>query len=158
MVAGCLAQTVWNIRFGLPADHGISDLDLVYFDPDDLSLSSEQRQAERIRTMFPGLPVWIDVKNEARVHLWYEEKFGYPISPYRSVTDAIDTFPTTATAVGIRPVGGGAEIYARFDLSDLLDGVVRANRKQITRDIYEEKTSKWRKIWPNLTIIEWNKE
>ncbi|WP_366128547.1 nucleotidyltransferase family protein [Acetobacter senegalensis] len=59
--------------------------------------------------------------------------------PYRSVTDAIDTFPTAAPAVGIRPAGGCAEIYASFGLSDLLSGAVCANRKQINRDIYEAK-------------------
>jgi uncharacterized protein len=37
LVAGFLAQTVWNDAFGLPATHGISDIDLVYFDGGDLS-------------------------------------------------------------------------------------------------------------------------
>ncbi|GAA4501350.1 nucleotidyltransferase family protein [Gluconacetobacter tumulicola] len=158
LVAGCLAQTIWNNHFGLPVNHGISDLDIVYFDADDTSALSEQRNAERIRTMLSHIAVWIDVKNEARVHLWYKEKFGYPISPYRSVEDAIDTFPTTATAIGIKPGKHGSEVYAPFGLSDLLNGIVRPNKRQITADIYEAKVEKWLKRWPYLTIIPWNAE
>ena len=156
LVAGCLAQTVWNDRFGLQFGHGISDLDLVYFDPSDLSEASEQTHANRIRELFPELGVWIDVKNEARVHLWYQAKYGYPINPYRSTIDAIDTFPTTATAVGIRPSSHGAETYATFGLHDLCHCVVRPNKRQITREIFESKVARWLDHWPELTVIGWD--
>ncbi|MGI2035538.1 nucleotidyltransferase family protein [Rhizobium panacihumi] len=156
LVAGCLAQTVWNARFGFNAEYGVSDIDLVYFDPNDLSQQSEEEQAKRIRGLFPNLPTWIDVKNEARVHLWYEAKFGYSIAPYRSAMDAIDTFPTTATAIGMRPAGREAEICAPFGLDDLLAGIVRANKKQITREIYGAKSSKWLARWPDLAVISWD--
>ena len=81
LVAGCLAQTVWNEAFGLPATHGISDVDLVYFDGDDLSQGAEASHAARIRALFADLGLWVDVKNEARVHLWYAEKFGSTLAP-----------------------------------------------------------------------------
>ncbi|GEN59079.1 hypothetical protein ANI02nite_09630 [Acetobacter nitrogenifigens DSM 23921 = NBRC 105050] len=156
LVAGCLAQTVWNEKFRLPLEHGVSDLDLVYFDSTDLSAQSEQRNSERVRRVLSDLPLWVDVKNEARVHVWYEEKFGYPIAPYRSVRDAIDTFPTTATAVGVRPAEGGVEIYAPFGLTDMFGGIVRANKRQITAQIYEAKVSRWLSHWPNLHIVPWD--
>ena len=156
LVAGCVAQTVWNHRFGLPALNGISDLDLVYFDAEDLTQAAEQSHAERIRRAFPDLGVWLDVKNEARVHLWYEARFGYPILPYQSVTDAIASFPTTATAIGVRPGSGGAELYATFGLQDLVHGVVRPNKRQITRDIYAAKVAKWGARWPGLDIVAWD--
>lgn len=155
LVAGCLAQSVWNAQFGLPALHGLSDIDLIYFDETDLTEAAEQGHADRIRALFPALGVWIDVKNEARVHLWYEAKFGYPIAPYRSATDAIDTFPTTATAIGLRPSDSGAEVHAPFGLWDLFDGVVRPNKRQITREIYYAKVKRWRVHWPHLHIIDW---
>ena len=69
LVAGAIAQTVWNHSFGLPATHGIADIDIGYFDPADLSESAEAEHRSRIRAAFPHLPAWIDVKNEARVHL-----------------------------------------------------------------------------------------
>lgn len=151
-----IAQTAWNAAFGFPPGHGLADIDLVYFDAADLSEGEEDRQADRVRALFPDMPLWIDVKNEARVHLWYEGKFGYPIEAYRSSEQAIATFPTTAGAVAIRPGAGGLDIFAPFGLADLFAGTVRANKAQITPAIYEKKVQRWRGCWPALTIIDWH--
>ena len=78
-----IAQARWNEAFGLPATHGIADVDLVYFDASDLSEEAENEHAARIARIFPDMPVRIDLKNQARVHLWYEARFGYAIEPYR---------------------------------------------------------------------------
>ena len=155
LVAGALAQTVWNDAFGLPPGHGFSDVDLIYFDGTDLSEASETRHGERIRDRFAELPVWIDVKNEARVHLWYASKFGYAIAPYTSAAQAITTFPATTTAIGIQPAPAGMSIAAPFGLSDLFNLTVRPNMAQITRPIYEAKVTRWRAVWPGLTIVDW---
>lgn len=156
LVAGADAQTVWNHASGLPLSHGINDVDIVYFDADDLSEQAEAARAIRVREALSDLPVWIDVKNEARVHCWYEAKFGYKISPYKSTLDAITTFPTTATAVGIRPSVSDLEVCAPFGLSDLLNGIVRPNKKQITQAIYEQKVTRWTAVRPGLKVIDWN--
>ncbi|NEJ47281.1 nucleotidyltransferase family protein [Rhizobium leguminosarum] len=155
LVAGAIAQTVWNHSFGFPPAYGINDIDIVYFDASDLSEDAEAEHAARVQGAFSDLPVWIDVKNEARVHLWYEVKFGYSLRPYTSTTDAIATFPTTATAVGLRPRNGNLDLCAPFGLSDLLDGVVRPNKRQISREIYEQEVSRWVKLWPNLNVVGW---
>lgn len=156
LVAGCLAQTVWNDAFGLPAAHGISDVDLVYFDGEDLSAETEARHAARVRALFADLGLWIDVKNEARVHLWYAEKFGTSLEPYVSTEDAITTFPTTATAVGVQPRSDGLHVFSPYGLSDLLGLIVRPNKKQITRPVYEAKVKKWRAQWPDLRVVDWD--
>ncbi|NTF46135.1 nucleotidyltransferase family protein [Rhizobium rhizogenes] len=156
LVAGAVAQTVWNDAFGLPLTHGINDVDIVYFDAGDLSEESEANHAARVRKMFSGLPAWIDVKNEARVHCWYEAKFGYPIPPYTSTLDAVTSFPTTATAVGARLHDDGLEFCAPFGLSDLLNGVVRPNKTQITRAIYQQKVDRWTTVWPRLRVVNWD--
>ena len=96
LAAGAVAQTVWNAKLGYPPDHGIRDVDIVYFDGEDLTAESEQAEAQRIASLFAHSSVRCDVKNEARVHLWYEARFGSAIAPYRSTEDAIATFPTTA--------------------------------------------------------------
>ena len=132
------------------------DVDLVYFDATDFSERQEACRAERLRDLFSGLPVRIDAKNEARVHLWYTAKFGYAIAPYTSATHAITTFPTTATAVGVQPTSSGLSITAPFGLSDLLGLVVRPNKTQITRSIYEAKIARWRSFWPGLSIVDWS--
>jgi uncharacterized protein len=32
LVAGCIAQTIWNLGYGQPAEFGLKDVDLIYFD------------------------------------------------------------------------------------------------------------------------------
>jgi hypothetical protein len=158
IAAGVLAQTVWNDAFELPAGYGISDVDLVYFDADDLSEDAEAQHLGRICELFSDLPVWIDVKNEARVHLWYQAKFGFAIRSYISTEDAITTFPTTATAIGLQQEKNQLRLFAPYGLTDLLGSIVRANKKQITRPIYEAKLSRWLALWPRLQVVPWDSE
>jgi len=153
--AGAIAQTIWNLRCEQPAEFGLKDVDLIYFDEQDLSFEAEASHEGRLRDLFQHLPIKLDVKNEARVHLWYEDRFGDAIKPYSSSADAIATFPTTATAVGVRQIHSKLECFAPFGLDDLFSLVVRPNKRQITRAIYEAKVDRWRSIWPRLTFLPW---
>lgn len=155
IVAGAVAQTVWNLEHGRPADADIKDIDIVYFDPRDLSAEAEAAQERRVAELTADLEVKVDVKNEARVHLWYGRVFGREIVPYTSTPAAIATFPTTATAVGVRPAQTGLRIEAPFGLGDLLAMVVRPNRALVSRAVYEAKTARWQAVWPKLDIRPW---
>jgi len=155
LVAGSIAQTIWNLGCGRSAELGLKDVDLIYFDDQDLSFDAEASHERHLRDLFRRLPIKLDVKNEARVHLWYKQRFGYAIKPYLSSADAIATFPTTATAVGVRRNRGKLECSAPFGLDDLFGLVVRPNKRQITRPIYEAKVNRWRSIWPGLTFLPW---
>jgi hypothetical protein len=153
--AGCVAQTIWNHASGMPLNYGITDIDLVYFDA-DLSPDKENSLIEDARRLFGHLPIRLDVKNQARVHLWYERHFGYPIRPYASLEDAINSWPTTATAIGVRRDEHGVwRIYAPYGLNDLFGLIVRPNKVQITQEIYEKKTNRWASLWPRLKILPW---
>jgi uncharacterized protein len=161
LVAGAVAQTYWNHSHRLAPAHGIKDVDIVYFDATDLSQEAEAAHEARIRAVFADCRVSFDVKNEARVHLWYAQKFGYAIRPYVSSEQAIATFPTTATAVGVRSRQAGVErleLCAPYGLDDLLGLVVRPNKAQITEAIYATKVRRWRSLWPQLKFVEWNEQ
>ncbi len=155
LVAGAVVQSYWNWVHGYPPLHGIGDVDIIYFDAADLSEAAEAAHAARISRDYRDWPIRLDVKNEARVHLWYEDRFGYSIAPYRSARAAIDTFPTTAGAIGVRPTGSAIECYAAFGYDDLMNLVVRPNKRQITREIYERKAARWQSVWPKLRIVGW---
>lgn len=134
--AGGIVQTVWNVKHGFDPENGIKDYDLVYYDED--------------------ISVLVEIRNQARVHLWYEKHFGKPMDQYKSIEDAISTWPTTATSIGIRKdADGNFKVYAPFGLDDLLGMVVRANKAKITEKIHRDKVERWTKIWPNLQIIPW---
>jgi uncharacterized protein len=96
-----------------------------------------------------------DVKNQARVHNSYERRFGRHLEPYRSTGDAIATWPTTASSVGVRYDGHTFVVCAPFGLADLFSMVARANKTIVTRDVFEEKVARWAAQWPQLTVIPW---
>ena len=155
LIAGVVVQSYWNARHGLPPTHGISDIDLIYFDGEDLSEASEAQQVSHVGDLFSAVNIPFDVKNEARVHLWYEQRFGYSIPAYTSAEAAIATFPTTAGAIGIRPAGEHIEACAPFGFDDLLQLVVRPNKRQVTAEIYNDKATRWASIWPGLRVVPW---
>lgn len=153
---GCIAQTIWNAGHGFESTYGIRDYDLVYFDPSDLSYEAEDQIIGRARELFNDLDARIELINEARVHLWYPQRFGYAIAPYESVEDAISSWPTTAASIGMcAQPNDSISIYAPFGLNDLLGMIVRPNKTQITRAIYQAKADRWLARWPKLTIVSW---
>jgi hypothetical protein len=151
---GCIAQTVWNMAHSNPANAGIDDFDIAYFDA-DLSVRAENEAVACVRELLSDLPLRPDVKNQARVHLWYASRFGYEIRPYSSCEDALATWPTTAAAIGVRLVDGVLSVEAPFGTGDLLELTVRPNRVQITPAIYAAKAERWSKVWPLLRILRW---
>lgn len=154
--AGCLAQTVWNHSLGFSPGYGIDDIDIVYFDPSDSDGSREAEMRDKCSQLLGPIPFRVDLVNQARVHFWYMEEFGYGIEPYQSSEQAINTWPTTATAIGLRLTRtDGPIVYAPYGLNDLFGLVVRANKVQITRKIYEDKVRKWLAKWPELEVIPW---
>src|SRR5215475_12971454 len=90
LVAGCLYQTVWNVVTGQPPEAGILDYDLAYFDAADLSWDAEDAVIRAGSQVFAGLPAPVEIRNQARVHLWYEPKYGIPCPPHASTEAAID--------------------------------------------------------------------
>jgi hypothetical protein len=156
VTAGCLYQTVWNVVTGRPPTSGIKDYDIVYFDDSDLSREAEDAVITVGREMFAGLSIEVDIHNEARVHLWYEEKFGVPCAQYDSSEAGIDSFPATTCCLGVRQETGGRwRVYAPHGLSDVFNLVVRPNPLLAPQSVYESKAERWRSDWPELTIMEW---
>jgi uncharacterized protein len=154
--AGCIAQTVWNELHGFPLNSNIKDYDLVYFDSSDLSRETEESHARDASRLLSDLSAELDVTNEARVHTWYAKRYGYAIKPYLSVEDGIASWPTTATAIGVRmELDGHLTTYSPFGLEDLFGLIVRPNKQQITQAIYKEKVQRWSACWPKLTVVPW---
>lgn len=155
--AGCLAQTVWNDMHHFPSASNIRVYNLVYFDSSDLSGETEDSNAVKARRRLAGLSVELDVANEARVHIWYLEHFGFAIQHYSSVEDGIASRPTTVTAIGVRMESDGKlTVCAPFGLEDLLGLIVRPNKRQVTKTIYDKEVERWSACWPRLTIVPWD--
>jgi len=156
LVAGCLYQTIWNVVTSQPPETGILDYDLGYFDASDLSWQAEDAVIQTGNKIFAGLPVPVQIRNQARVHLWYEKRFGVPCPPHESTEAAIDTFEATTACLGIRIQNDGRwRIYAPHGFADAFNLVVRPNPVLAPRQVYEAKTARWRRQWPSLTVLPW---
>lgn len=154
LVAGCLFQTVWNLESGRAPEAGIKDYDIFYSDADDLSADAEARVQGRVDRLLSGLGVAIEVKNQARVHLWYEEHFGYPYTRLASSKQGIDRFLVSATCVGVRPVAGGYEIYVPNGLAILYAGLLTPNPLVPHLDLFRDKAASYRRRWEWLEEAE----
>ena len=79
IVSGAIYQTIWNALTDRDPDYGIKDFDLFYFDGSDLSYEAEDVEIKRAAAAYPpALAPRVEVRNQARVHLWFEQKFGEP--------------------------------------------------------------------------------
>ncbi|PSM44703.1 hypothetical protein C6Y14_00720 [Streptomyces dioscori] len=156
VTAGCLFQTVWNVVTEKPPTSGIKDYDVFYFDGSDLSWEAEDAVIRAGREIFADLPAEVEIRNEARVHLWYEDKFGVPCPPYDSAEAAIDSFAATTCCLGVRvETDGRWRVYAPHGLSDVFNLVLRPNPVLAPRSVYEVKAARWRREWPELTVLGW---
>ncbi|MHC2622965.1 hypothetical protein ACVIW2_004997 [Bradyrhizobium huanghuaihaiense] len=153
LVSGCLVQTVWNVLTGRAIDHGIADYDAFYFDP-DTSWEAEDAVIRKLHERLAHLGVKFEIRNQARVHLWYPGKHGLPYPPLRSSTDGIDRFLTRNTQVGVRRAGDGYEVYAPHGFGDVAGLIARPNPgPNFSATNYVVKAARWKALWPELTVI-----
>ena len=147
LVAGCLFGAVWNVQAGRPAGENVNDYDLFYYDPDS-SYEAEDAVIRRAAVLYEDLNVKIEVRNQARVHLWFEQKFGQTRPPIRSVREGIDQFLVRCTCLGIDEHG---ELYAPCGLEELEAGLLRPNALNSDDGrLYRAKVESYRRRWPWL--------
>jgi hypothetical protein len=157
VTAGCLYQTVWNVLTGRPRGTGIKDYDVVYFDADDLSWEAEDRVIRRVVAALPALPAPVEIRNQARVHLWFEKRFGAPYPPLRHVDDGLVRYASTVHAVSVRlEADGTIDVAAPFGLADVFDMVIRPNPAIDNAPSYAEKAARAKAIWPDVRVIAWS--
>lgn len=156
LVAGCLFQTVWNLRCHRAPVAGIKDYDLFYFDDSDLSTAAEAAVSERVAACYCDLGITVEAKNQARVHTWYAEWFGFPYSASPSSRAAIERFLVPCTCVGLQSaaLGQAPALYAPNGLEDLYRGVLRPNPLCDHRPLFRQKADSYRERWDWLQVIE----
>lgn len=151
--SGAVYQPVLNHLTGRAPDHGLNDYDLAYFDASDLSYAAEDRVIRRAAAAFtPPLSDLVEVRNQARVHLWFEGKFGEPYPPLASTAEALERFASATFAVGARlEAGGTLSLFAPFGLEDLFGLRLTPNPKRPSGGFARVAAAAQRR-WPELTI------
>ena len=151
LTAGCLFQAVWNHQSSQPAEWGIKDYDVFYFDEDE-SWDAENQVILAAKSLFHDLDANIEIKNQARVHRWYGQRFGRPYPQLRSAKEGIDRYLISGTCIGLDVATG--EVYAPFGLSDVDEGLLRINPLNHQPDLFAQKAASYQARWPFLRLVE----
>lgn len=153
LVSGCLVQTAWNVLTKRAVDYGINDYDVFYFDP-DTSWQVEDAVIRQLQRRLAPLGATIEVRNQARVHLWYPQKHGLPYAALQTSQEGIDRFLTKNTQVGIRRTARGHDVYAPHGFDDIAGLIVRPNPgPNFSSANYVAKAARWKALWPELTVL-----
>ena len=129
----------------------MNDYDVFYFDDSDLSYEAEDRVIREVDALCADLGVKIEVRNQARVHLWYPQRFGRAYAPLLSARDGIGKYLVACTCVGIE-VGSGELYFADPSLDDLVGGVLRVNPRFVDVVQFERKALSYRERWGWLRL------
>jgi hypothetical protein len=159
LVAGCLYQTVWNLLTGRDRGTGIKDYDLIYFDDSDLSWAAEDRVIRSVAAATRGCVGPVEVRNQARVHLWFEDKFGTAYPQLHSADEAIGRYASIVHAIGVRlEYDDRLDVVAPFGLDDLFAMVIRPNYALENAVSHTRKARRAQAIWPEVIVVPWNEK
>lgn len=156
VVAGALYNLVWNRLSGRPGLADVNDIDVFYFDP-DLSWDAEDRVIQLVAARFSGLPLPVQARNQARVHLWFNEKFGATeFTPLSSSAEMLGRYASKAHALGARlQADDRLRIDAPFGLDDVFGFRVAPNPVLPNKATHDKKAARAKAIWPEITVVPW---
>ena len=152
--SGAVYQSVWNAVTGRPVGYGRNDYDLGYFDP-DTSWDAEDAVIKRVAAAFDEpFRSEVEVRNQARVHLWFPDRFGEPYEPLAGTDEALARFVAPAFAVGVRLEADDAiSVAAPFGLQDVFSMTLRPNPHRPLARGWDKAVASARARWPELTVI-----
>ncbi len=151
---GVIRNIVWDKLHGYNKPTALKDIDVAIYDINNLSSERDKEIQEKLKEHLPR-ENW-EVTNQAAVHLWYEEYFGYKVPPLKSCEDGISTWPEIATCIGVRLLKDDSLlIVAPYGLEDLFNLILRRNHKRITQDIFINRLKEKRICdkWPKVKVI-----
>ena len=153
--SGAVYQSVWNAVTGRPVGYGRKDYDLGYFDP-DTSWDAEDVVIKRVAAAFDEpFRSEVEVRNQARVHLWFPDRFGEPCEALTGTDEALARFVAPAFAVGVRlEADDTISIAAPFGLEDVFSMTLRPNPNRPLAKGWDKAVASARERWPELTVIE----
>lgn len=153
--SGAIYQPVLNHLTGRAPDYGIKDYDLGYHDAADISYEAEDVVIRQVAAAFePPLRGMVEVRNQARVHLWFEDRFHEAYAPLANTAEALDRFVCPLFAVGARlEPDDRLTILAPFGLDDLFALRLRPNPNRVTAGFARAAASVATR-WPEVTVEE----
>jgi hypothetical protein len=152
--SGAVYQSVWNAVTDRPVGYGRNDYDLGYFDP-DVSWDAEDAVIRRVAAAFDEpFRSEVEVRNQARVHIWFPDRFGEPYEPLTGTDEALSRFVAPAFAVGVRlEADDSISVAAPFGLEDVFSMTLRPNPNRPLAKGWDKAVTSARARWSELTVI-----
>ncbi|MFT5788085.1 MAG: hypothetical protein ACI8SJ_000182 [Shewanella sp.] len=153
LAAGFVRNLVWDKLHSI-VSRPLNDIDLIYFDPSDLSPEQDKHYETKLKLIAPNYP-W-SVKNQARMHLKNQDK------PYTSCRDAMCYWPEKETAVAVsitldnkQKLPTSLHITAPFG-SDTLFQLTLSHNPQRTKQLFKQRldSKQWQKHYPLLRVVD----
>lgn len=150
--AGFVRTKVWDTLHGYDYRTPLPDIDVIYFDKNEVCEEKEKHHEKRLLELCPIEP-W-SVKNQARMHVINN------LPPYANSTEAMSKFPETATAIGVKlNQDNQIQLNAPCGIQDLINLKVKPTvlykKTAEHASIYENrlKQKNWQALWPDITIL-----
>ena len=97
----------------------------------------------------------VEVRNQARVHLWFENKFGEAYEALTCTDDAPAQFVAPAFALAVRlEKDDTISVAAPYGLDDVFDMVIRPNPVRGLAKGWDKVIASARGRWPEITVID----
>jgi hypothetical protein len=145
--AGFIRAKVWDELHGFSVKTILPDVDVIYFDPNQLDKHYEKLYEKELKKVDSTIP-W-SVKNQARMHTVNQ------VLPYKSSIDGMSKFPETATSIGITlDKKGELRLSAPYGVEDLITMKIRPTPYFEGSQIYFDRVmkKKWSTTWPKVKV------
>jgi uncharacterized protein len=152
--AWIIRNLVWDRLHQYQTPTPLADIDVIFFDPQDVRPERDRMVQRQLAQILPDLN-W-EATNQAAVHPWYEEVYGFSVPALHSSEEAVGTWPETATSVAVRLLSSDQiHIVAPCGLSDLFNMVLRRNPRRITREQFVKRlrSKDFLHKWPRVQVI-----
>jgi hypothetical protein len=155
IMSGAVYQRVLNALTGRSPDYGVRDYDLGYFDASDISYDAEDAVIRRVAAaLVEPLRSAVEVRNQARVHVWFEGHFREPYTPLLCTAEALERFVSPMFAVGVRlDLDDRLHVAAPFGLADLFALRLQPNPRRPSTGFVRVATAVTRR-WPEVRVEE----
>ncbi|WP_026581308.1 nucleotidyltransferase family protein [Bacillus sp. J33] len=149
--AGFVRSKIWDILHNFTVRTPLPDIDVIYFDPEQINELEEKKLEEKLLLLVPDIP-W-SVKNQARMHIRNK------MAPYSSSVDAISKFTETVTALGVKlDEKDNVILTAPWGITDVVNLEVKPtpyySEANARINFYEHRIKKknWKLTWDKVKI------
>lgn len=149
--AGSIRNLIWDHLEGKSEPTPMNDVDVIYYDPDNITKEHEKAWDAHLTSITPNIP-W-ECKNQARMH----KKHGF--EPATSVAEGMSRWVYKSCAIAARLTDDG-EIELMSPFADWLEctashklhatPVMLETNPELPKIHYVNKG--WDQKWPNLTL------